>query len=111
MNKPRRVLVASESGIAIRSLRDITDVIGVCFGARGLILDENDLAPEFFDLKSGFAGELLQKFVNYEVRVAIILPNPEAYGQRFGELAYEHRSHPLVRFVRSRSDADGWLSS
>jgi len=30
----------------------------------GIILREEDLAPEFFDLRSGLAGELLQKFVN-----------------------------------------------
>ena len=83
MSEERRILVASESGIWIRSVKDILDAIGACFGADGLLLTEDDLAPEFFDLKSGFAGELLQKFVNYGVRVAIILPNPTAYGQRF----------------------------
>jgi hypothetical protein len=109
MPEKHRVIIASESGVAIRSVKDIADTIGACFGAEGIILIEADLAPEFFDLSSGLAGELLQKFVNYGLRAAIVLPNPEAYGERFTELAYEHRTHNTVRFVRSRDEADAWL--
>jgi uncharacterized protein DUF4180 len=109
VNEARRIIVASDSSISIRSFSDISDAIGVCIGAEGLILTEDDLAPEFFDLRGGLAGELFQKFTNYKVRVAIILPDPEAYGERFGELAYEHRSHSMIRFVRSRDEAQDWL--
>jgi hypothetical protein len=109
MVEERRILVASESGIYIRSVKDITDAIGACFGAEGILLREEDLAPEFFDLRSGLAGELFQKFVNYRLRVAIVLPTPEAHGERFRELAYEHRSHDMVRFFRSGEEAEAWL--
>jgi hypothetical protein len=109
MSDARRIIIASEAGIAIRSVNDIADTIGACFGADGLILREEDLAPEFFDLRSGLAGELLQKLVNYQLRTAIVVPEPEAHGERFRELAYEHRSHDMIRFVRSREEADAWL--
>jgi hypothetical protein len=111
MNEERRILIAADSGIAIRSVRDISDAIGACFDARGLLLTEADLAPEFFDLPSGFAGELLQKFTNYQIRVAIVLPDPAIYGERFSELAHEHSSHPLIRFVPSQEEAKTWLGS
>ncbi len=109
MNEERRTLVASDSGISIRSLSDISDALGACIGAKGLILTEGDLAPEFFDLPSGLAGEVFQKFINYKVRVAIVLPDPDAYGERFSELAYEHTSHSMIRFVRSQDEAKAWL--
>ena len=111
MNEARRILVASDSGICIRSLGDISDAVQACMGSQGLILTENDLAPEFFDLSSGLAGELFQKFINYRLRVAIVLPDPEAYGERFGELAYEHASHSMIRFVRSADEAKAWLDT
>jgi hypothetical protein len=104
-----RIVVAADEGIAIRSARDVTDALGACFGSAGLILTEADLAREFFDLRSGLAGEFLQKFTNYRMRAAIVLPNPEAHGPRWKELAYEHRSHALIRFVPTRGDADAWL--
>ena len=111
MNEVRRILIASESGISIRSLSDVSDALGACFGSAGLILDESDLAREFFDLRSGLAGELFQKFINYKLRVAIVLPDPEAYGERFSELACEHRSHSMIRFVRSADEAKAWLDT
>ena len=107
----RRILVASDSGISIRSSRDISDALGSCFGAAGVILTEGDLASEFFDLRSGLAGELFQKFTNYKLRVAIVLPDPAVHGERFSELAYEHSSHSMIRFVRSIDEAKAWLSS
>jgi uncharacterized protein DUF4180 len=75
----------------------------------GLIVRESDLCPEFFDLRTGLAGELLQKFVNYRARLAIILSDSGAYGERFSELVYEHRGHAVVRFFASESDARRWL--
>jgi uncharacterized protein DUF4180 len=109
MNESRGIIVASDSGISIRSFSDISDALGDCIGAKGLILTANDLAREFFDLRSGLAGELFQKFINYRIRVAIVLPDPEAYGERFSELAYEHRSRDMIRFVLSRDEAKAWL--
>jgi Domain of unknown function (DUF4180) len=109
MTEERRIVAASDSGITIRSFNDIPDAVGACLGKAGLILIEDDLSPEFFDLSSGLAGELLQKLVNYKVRTAIIVLNPEAHGERFRELAYEHRSHPMIRFFRFRDEADAWL--
>lgn len=105
----RGILIASDSGISIRSLADISDAIAACIDADGLILTENDLAQEFFDLRSGLAGELFQKCMNYGVRLAIVLPNPEAYGERISELAYEHKSHSMIRFVASKDEAEDWL--
>jgi len=109
MNENRGIVVASDSGLSIRSFSDISEALGACIGTRGLILTENDLAQEFFDLRSGLASELFQKFTNYGLRVAIVLPDPGAYGERFSELAYEHRSHNMIRFVCSKDDAEAWL--
>jgi hypothetical protein len=41
-------------------------------GAANIILYEKNLHPSFFDLRSGLAGEILQKCVNYHVKLAII---------------------------------------
>lgn len=111
MSEDRAFLVAGEEGYSIRSAEDILSVIGALYGRRGLLLTEADLAAAFFDLKTGLAGELFQKCANYRVRVAIVLPDPDAYGERIGELAYEHRSHRLIRFFRSREDAEKWLGA
>ena len=40
--------------------------------ANKIILHENNINPDFFELKTGFAGEVLQKAVNYHIKLAII---------------------------------------
>lgn len=60
--------------IVVQSLQDATDLIGNADyqGARKVILDEKNLNPEFFNLKTGFAGEVLQKYANYHMKLAIV---------------------------------------
>jgi hypothetical protein len=111
MEEEPEILLAAEAGIHIGSLSDVSDAIAAGLGADGLILTEEDLAQEFFELRSGLAGELFQKCMNYRLRLAIVLPHPEAYGERFSELAYEHSSHNMIRFVRTKAEAEAWLRS
>lgn len=111
MNEGRKILIASEAGISIKSVSDISDAISACLDADGLLLTEADLTPEFFNLRSGLAGEVFQKFVNYRIRLALVVPHPEAHGERFKELAYEHSTHNMIRIVSSKDQAEIWLHS
>ena len=57
-------------------------------GCRKLILPKACVSETFFSLRTGLAGEILQKFVNYQMRLAIV-----------GE--YDHyTSKPLQDFIR-----------
>ena len=109
MNEGDSIVVAADLGITIQSFSDISDLLGDCLGSQGLILTEDDVSRAFFDLQSGLAGELFQKFANYRIRLALIVPDPQAYGDRFSELAYEHATDSLIRIVRSREEASTWL--
>jgi hypothetical protein len=109
MTEERKILRAAEAGIYIGSLKDISEAIAAGLSADGLIFTEQDLTREFFELRSGLAGELFQKCMNYGLRLAIVLPDPEAYGERFSELAYEHTSHNMIRFARTQAEAEAWL--
>jgi hypothetical protein len=106
-----KFVVAADLGLSIRSLEDINDLIGQSYGSSGLLLTEQDVALEFFDLHSGWAGELFQKCTNYHVRLALVLPHPEKYGERVSELTYEHRRHKLIRFFDTDEDARVWLNT
>jgi hypothetical protein len=53
-----------------------------------LVLYEHQIAPEFFDLKTKLAGEILQKFSNYRLQLAII-----------GNFS-RHKSKSLQDFIR-----------
>jgi Domain of unknown function (DUF4180) len=110
MNEERKMIIAADSGIVIKSLESIPDAIGKCYGADGLLLTEKELSAEFFNLRTGVAGELFQKATNYHLRLAIVLRDPSAYGERFSELIYEHKNHPIIRFFHAEAEARTWLS-
>ena len=109
MSQERDAVIAGDAGITIRKMSDVSDAVGACLGRAGLILTEQDLGEDFFNLRTGLAGELFQKFINYRLKLAIVVPDINAHGERFSELAFEHRSHPAVRFVRSLDEAVVWL--
>ncbi len=54
--------------MVITSVQDALDLMANCGyqGANRIIVHERHLTPAFFDLKTGVAGEILQKFSNYD---------------------------------------------
>ncbi|HVI32742.1 DUF4180 domain-containing protein [Phenylobacterium sp.] len=68
------VLVCAADGPLLAGDREASDLLGEVLGARAEILaiPVERLPSAFFDLKTRLAGEVLQKFVNYGVRVAIV---------------------------------------
>jgi uncharacterized protein DUF4180 len=94
----------------IDSPRAISNALATGMDEGGLVLSEADLAPAFYDLTSGLAGELFQKFVNYRVPLALVVKDPSVHGERFVELAREHRSHSMVRIFPDHDAAADWLA-
>lgn len=101
----------SMGAVNVRSLADISDAIAYALEQGSLLLSESNLSPEFFNLRSGMAGEMMQKFVNYRIPLAIVVVAPEVHGERFCELVREHQNHPSVRFFLSEAEARQWLSA
>lgn len=95
----------------IHSVRDISDAVTKGMEEGGLVVKEEDLSPIFFDLRSGLAGELLQKFVNYRVPLALVVKDPSSHGKRFEELARELRTHAKVRIFPAHEAAAAWVET
>lgn len=64
----------SDKNFIISNPQHVLDVFGELMGrdCSRLLIPEANLHPDFFDLKTRFAGEVLQKFSNYRVKVAIL---------------------------------------
>lgn len=76
----------------------------------GLLLTESELGAAFFDLSNGVAGELMQKFTNYQQRLAIVLNDPTKQSEALQALVREHGKHSLIRFVNSEEAGREWLN-
>lgn len=60
--------------IILNSVQDSLDLMANADyqGARKIILHEKNIYPAFFKLSTGLAGEILQKYVNYKMKLAIV---------------------------------------
>jgi hypothetical protein len=56
----------------LRTERDAVDLIAACAGKETIVIPVEDLDEDFFRLRTGVAGAMLQKFVNYRKRVVIV---------------------------------------
>ncbi len=99
-------------GGRIESERDALDLVAACGEnqANRLLLHAENLSEDFFHLKTGLAGAVLQKFVNYYVKVAAVL-TPELVNQgRFQEMVLEaNRSNRSFQVFYDREKAEAWL--
>ncbi|MFY1619552.1 DUF4180 domain-containing protein [Micromonospora sp. WMMD736] len=67
------VLVCDPAGPLIATEQDALDLIGAAFlGAQVVAVPANRLDDRFFALGTRFAGEVMQKFVNYRLRLAVV---------------------------------------
>jgi hypothetical protein len=80
-------------------------------GTYALLFDRGALAPPFFDLSSGIAGEVAQKLVNYGIRMASVVPDLSAYSPHFRDFARESNRGRRLRFFATRDEAVAWLES
>lgn len=80
-------------------------------GAPALLLDAGALPAAFFDLRSGVAGDVVQKLVNYGIRMAAVVPDLGAQSARFQEFAREANTGRQFRFFVTPGEAIDWLGA
>jgi hypothetical protein len=70
-----------------------------------VILLDTQLREDFVDLSSGFAGDVVQKCVNYGLRVGIVRTSDKVYSSSFEQFASESTRRGQFVFVRSVDEA------
>ena len=92
---------------------DALALVAACFehDAHAVLLEDRVLPPAFFELRTGFAGEFLQKLENYQIRLAGVFPTERAYAERFREFLAEAKHGRRFRAFAERAAAEAWLAS
>jgi len=74
-----------------------------------LILHVENFTSDFYNLRTGVPGEILQKFSPYRIKVAAVL-SPELVNQgRFREMVLEANRGNQFRVFYYRDAAERWL--
>ena len=112
INETKIAEVISEENI-INKVEDGLDLLGNLYyqGFDKIVIHEKNITPDFFDLKSGIAGEILQKFSTYRIRLAIVGDFSKYPGKSLNDFIFESNKGRHINFVSTCSEAIKILST
>ncbi len=100
-----------DKGDKITNAQDILDMMASAqyqCECIGMVLYKESLNESFFDLKTGLAGEILQKFSNYRFKLAIVGDFSHYTSKSLKDFIYECNKGNMVYF---KEDLDSALSA
>lgn len=103
----RQVAEVVSDEIIIQSPQDALDLMGNLYyqGFDKIILYQRNLSPDFFDLQNGMAGEILQKFSNYRMQLAVIGDFSQYTRKSVKDFIHESNQSRQVNFVGTIAEA------
>ena len=104
-NLERDVIIAEilPDSEMINAPEDLLDIMADAGynGSHGIIIHSSNLANEFFDLRTGLAGEILQKFSNYRMKLAIVGAFADIESKSLRDFIRESNNRGIINFVKS----------
>ncbi len=96
---------------AVVDLNDALDIVAACYerNSNRVLLRDRQLPAAFFDLKTRFAGEFIQKLVNYQIAVACVFDGGTQFNERFLEYIGEAKRGRQFRSFDNEDSAIAWL--
>ena len=90
---------------------DANDLLGNAYyqGFDGMIISADKISPRFFDLKTRLAGETLQKFSTFRMRLAIVGDFSVFPSENLKSFIYESNRGGLIHFSPTTADALAWF--
>lgn len=107
-----KIACIASKKIIINDAEDALELIANCWynGFDSVIISSENITPEFFDLKTGIAGEILQKFTTYDLRFAVTGDFSEVESKSLRDFIRESNRNGRILFVSSAEDALNRLS-
>lgn len=104
--------VVREPGILItdgRSAMDLLATVRYETGCSAVVLFQEQLDESFFRLSTGLAGEVLQKFVNYQMRLGIVGDFSGYSSKPLQDFIWESNKGRQICFQPTEAQALVWL--
>lgn len=89
----------------VQSALDLIATVGFESGCNRIVINKSMLSDSFFDLKTRLAGEILQKFINYRTKVAIIGDFSVYSSKSLQDFIYECNSGKDIFFLPTEQQA------
>ena len=91
--------------IILTSTEDGLELLGNLYyqGFDKIIIHEKNITPEFFDLKTKIAGNILQKFAQYQMPLIIVGDFSKYKSKSLNDFIFESNKGSQVNFVSDLS--------
>lgn len=96
----RNILEIISSDVLIRNTQDALDILGAV-NSEYIVMHTHNFEDDFFDLSTKKLGEVLQKFANYHLKLAIVGDFEKYPSKTLKEFMYESNNHRDYLFVNS----------
>lgn len=108
-----KIAVVTSNEIIIYNTEDGIDLLGNLYyqGFDSIIVYEENITPDFFNLKTGIAGEILQKFSTFRIRLAIVGDFSVYKSKSLIDFIYESNKRKQINFVNSITEAINIVST
>lgn len=92
--------------VILRSTEDGLDLLGNLYyqGFDKIIIHEKNITPEFFDLKTKIAGEILQKFAQYQMPLIIVGDFSKYKSKSLNDFIFESNKSKQINFIEDLSN-------
>lgn len=103
-----KVAVIESSDVIIRDVQDALDLmasVNYNHECHKILLQKANITEDFFELKTRLAGEILQKYVNYKVKLAIVGDFDTYDSKSLKDFIYECNNGKQVLFLRDKQEA------
>jgi Domain of unknown function (DUF4180) len=107
------IAVVSGSEILIEDVQSALDLMATVqyeSGCDRIVINKSLISEHFFDLKTRLAGEILQKFINYRVKVAIVGDFSGYASRSLQDFIFESNSGNDIFFLPTEQQAIEKLS-
>ena len=91
--------------VDMQSALDLAMTVKYETGAERIVIDKSVICGDFFILSTGMAGEILQKFINYHVKVAVYGDYSHYTSKPLRDFIYEANHGKDFFFVSTKEEA------
>ena len=91
--------------IDVQSALDFMATIGYDTGCDRIVLNKSAICEDFFNLRTKLAGEILQKFINYHMKIAIVGDFSTYTSKSLKDFIYESNQGRQLFFLPDEASA------
>jgi hypothetical protein len=93
-----------DNNVIIKGADDVLDLFCID-GCTTIVVKKENIIDDFFKLSTGIAGDILQKFSTYDMRMAIIGDFGSIKSKSLNDFIYESNKVKRIIFVKTAEEA------